>query len=203
MILYGLLCTLGIRGGLTLGYVGAEILTSYWNRRYLRDNASQPSKVHVLNRRVHHGEIGTVLALSSLLLRATPVPTAAAAIVAGIGMGLIKDDHADIGEWFRFKKKNFHKQKYTKIKVTSLKQQKDITVTKGKQHEYSSKSERRSDIFNTLLYPDQGDKKIVGKLIFEPLQKQIRNLIDTQSQTMKQIESQIKKSRSQLQLKKE
>jgi hypothetical protein len=188
---------------LTLGYVGAELLTSYWNRRYLRDNASQPSKVHVLNRRVHHGEIGTVLALSSLLLRATPVPTAAAAIVAGIGMGLIKDDHADIGEWFRFKKKNFHKQKYTKIKVTSLKQQKDITVTKGKQHEYSSKSERRSDIFNTLLYPDQGDKKIVGKLIFEPLQKQIRNLIDTQSQTMKQIESQIKKSRSQLQLKKE
>jgi len=142
---------------------------------------------------VHHGEIGTVLALSSLLLRATSVPTAAVAIVAGIGMGLIKDDHADIGEWFRFKKKNFHKQKYTKIKVTSLKQQKDITVTKGKQHEYNSKSERRSDIFNTLLYPDQGDKKIVGKLIFEPLQKQIRNLIDTQSQTMEQIESQIKK----------
>jgi len=152
---------------------------------------------------VHHGEIGTVLALSSLLLRATSVPTAAVAIVAGIGMGLIKDDHADTGEWFRFKKKNLHKQKYTKIKVTSLKQQKDITVTKGKQHEYNSKSERRSDIFNTLLYPDQGDKKIVGKLIFEPLQKQIRNLIDTQSQTMEQIESQIKKSRSQLQLKKE
>ena len=118
-------------------------------------------------------------------------------------MGLIKDDHADIGEWFRFKKKNFQKQKYTKVKVTSLEQQKDITVTKGKQHEYSSKSERRSDIFDTLLYPDQGNKKIVEKLILEPLQKQIRNLINTRSQAMKQIESQIKKSRSQLQLKKE
>src|SRR6476469_8015457 len=151
MVLYGLLCTLGIRGGLTLGYVGAELLTSYWNRRYLRDNASQPSKVHVLNRRVHHGEIGTVLALSSLLLRATSVPTAAAAIVAGIGMGLIKDDHADIGEWFRFKKKNFEEQK-------------GVSVTEDKQYEYSPKSKRISDIFDTLLYPDQGDKKIVEKL---------------------------------------
>src|SRR6476646_6287294 len=150
MVLYGLLCTLGIRGGLTLGYVGAELLTSYWNRRYLRDNASQTSKVHVLNRRVHHGEIGTVLALSSLLLRVTPVPTAAAAIVAGIGMGLIKDDHADIGEWFRFKKKNFEEQKRTNVKVTSLKHQKDVSVTEDKQYEYSPKSKRISDIFDTL-----------------------------------------------------
>ena len=201
MVLYGLLCTLGIRGGLTLGFIGAELLTSYWNRRNSRDNPSRPSKVHVLNRRLHHGEIGTVLALSSLLLRATSVPTAAAAIVAGIGMGLIKDDHADIGEWFRFKK-NFEEQKYTKVKVTYLKHQKDVPITECKQAEYNSKSERRSNIFDTLLYPDHGDKKIVEKLILEPLQKQVRNLIDTQSQTMKQIESQIKKSRNQLQSKK-
>ncbi len=202
MVFYGLLCTLGIRGGLTMGFIGAELLTSYWNCRNSRDNPSQPSKVHVLNRRLHHGEIGAVLALSSLLLRATSVPTAAVAIVAGIGMGLIKDDHADIGEWFRFKKKNFEEQKRTNVKVTSLKHQKDVSVTEDKQYEYSPKSKRRSDIFDTLLYPDQGDKKIVEKLILEPLQKQVRNLIDTQSQTMKQIESQIKKSRNQLQLKK-
>ena len=202
MVLYGLLCTLGIRGGLTLGYIGAELLTSYWNCRNSRDNTSQRSKVHVLNRRLHHGEIGAVLALSSLILRVTSVPTAAAAIVAGIGMGLIKDDHADIEEWFRFKKKNFEEQKRTNVKVTSLKHQNDVSVTEDKQYEYSHKSKRRSDIFDTLLYPDQGDKKIVEKLILEPLQKQVRNLIDTQSQTMKQIESQIKKSRNQLQLKK-
>ena len=79
MVLYGLLCTLGIRGGLTMGFIGAELLTSYWNCRNSRDNPSQRSKVHVLNRRLHHGEIGAVLALSSLLLRATSVPTAAAA----------------------------------------------------------------------------------------------------------------------------
>lgn len=202
MVFYGLLCTLGIRDGLTMGFIGAELLTSYWNCRNSRYNPSQPSKVHVLNRRLHHGEIGAVLALSSLLLRATSVPTAAAAIVAGIGMGLIKDDHADIGEWFRFKKKNFEEQKRTNVKVTSLKHQKDVSVTEDKQYEYSSKSKRISDIFDTLLYPDQGDKKIVEKLILEPLQKQVRNLIDTQSQTMKQIESQIKKSSNQLQVKK-
>ena len=202
MVLYGLLCTLGIRGGLTLGYIGAELLTSYWNCRNSRDNTSQRSKVHVLNRRLHHGEIGAVLALSSLILRATSVPTAAVAIVAGIGMGLVKDDHADIEEWFRFKKKNFEEQKRTNVKVTSLEHQNDVSVTEDKQYEYSHKSKRRSDIFDTLLYPDQGDKKIVEKLILEPLQKQVRNLIDTQSQTMKQIESQIKKSRNQLQLKK-
>lgn len=194
MVFYGLLCTLGIRGGLTMGFIGAELLTSYWNCRNSRYNPSQPSKVHVLNRRLHHGEIGAVLALSSLLLRATSVPTAAAAIVAGIGMGLIKDDHADIGEWFRFKKKNFEEQKRTNVKVTSLEHQNDVSVTEDKQYEYSP--------FDALLYPDQGDKKIVEKLILEPLQKQVRNLIDTQSQTMKQIESQIKKSRNQLQLKK-
>ena len=66
-------------------------------------------------------------------------------------MGLIKDDHADIGEWFRFKKKNFEKQKYTKVKVTSLKQQKDIPVTKGKQYEHSSKPERKFGHFRYLI----------------------------------------------------
>ena len=61
-------------------------------------------------------------------------------------MGLIKDDHADIGEWFRFKKKNFEEQKRTNVKVTSLKHQKDVSVTEDKQYEYSPKSKRISDI---------------------------------------------------------
>src|SRR5215475_9911165 len=186
-MVYGLLCALGVRGGLTLGFIGAELLTSYWNSRNSSNSPSQPSKVHFLNRRLHHGEIGTVLALSSLLLKATSVPTAAAAIMAGIGMGLIKDDHADIGEWFRFKKKNFEGQEYTKVNVTSNKFQKDISVTECKQDEYRPKSERKSDIFDILSYPDQTDKKMVEKLILESIQKQVRNLVDTQSQTIKQI----------------
>lgn len=197
MVLYALLCTLGIRGGLTLGFIGAELLTSYWNSRNTKDNPSQHRNVHVLNRRLHHGEIGTVLALSSLLLRATSIPAAAAAIMAGVGMGLIKDDHADIGEWFRFKKK-INDQKHTEVKMTTLKNQKGVSASDDTHYEYNSKSERISSIFDMLVSPDHEDKRIVEKLILETLQKQIRNLIDTQSQTMKQIESQIKKSRKQL-----
>lgn len=209
-MVYGILCALGIRGGLTLGIIGAELLTSYWNHRNSRNASSTPTKVHFLNRRLHHGEIGTVLALSSLLLRATSIPSAATAIVAGMGMGLIKDDHADIGEWFRFKKK-IEEQKYTKVKATSHKYQKDIPVTKCpvtdckqyEQYEHGHKSERKPDIFDIMSYPDKVDKKIVEKFILKSLQKQVRSLVDVQSRIMKQIESEIQKSRNQLQLKKE
>jgi hypothetical protein len=63
----------------------------YWNSRIL------PPEVHILGRRVHHGEIGAILSLSSLL--------------AGIGTGLAKDDLVDIKEWFRFKKIGHCKKK--------------------------------------------------------------------------------------------
>jgi hypothetical protein len=205
-MVYGLLCALGIRGGLTLGFIGAELLTSYWNHRNSMNASS--GKVHFLNRRLHHGEIGTVLALSSLLFRATSFPSGAAAIVAGMGMGLIKDDHADIGEWFRFKKK-IDEQKYTKVKTTSHKYQRDLSVTEYtlternqyEQYEHDPKSESKSDVFDILSYPDKIDKKMMEKLILESLQKQVRNLVDAQSRTMKQIELQIEKSRNQLQIK--
>ena len=51
---------------------------------------------------MHHGQIGALLMLS-LFFRGTPVP---AAILAGLGIGLVKDDYADFKEWFLFKKKN-------------------------------------------------------------------------------------------------
>ena len=85
-----------------LGVTAAEILMSYWNFRY---RSSHPPKVYVFNRRIHHGEIGALLALSSLFLRSTPVASIAA-ILTGIGIGLVKDDRADIVEWFRLKKKD-------------------------------------------------------------------------------------------------
>ena len=102
MVLLGLLCGLGIRGGLVLGLTAAEILASYWNFRY---RSSCPPKVYAFNRRIHHGEIGALLALSSLFLRRSNPIASVAAILTGIGIGLVKDDRADIADWFTLKKK--------------------------------------------------------------------------------------------------
>jgi hypothetical protein len=78
-----------------IGVTIAKLLTSSWNSQ------ENPSKVHIFNRRIHHGEIGTLLGLSNLYTK-YPIP---AGILAGIGSGLVKDDHDDIKEWFTFKKK--------------------------------------------------------------------------------------------------
>ena len=106
MVLYGLLCGLGVEGGLILGLTAAEVLASYWNNKN-RTNPegsppSPPQKVYFFNRRMHHGQIGALLMLS-LFFRGMPVP---AAILAGLGIGLVKDDYADFKEWFLFKKKD-------------------------------------------------------------------------------------------------
>jgi hypothetical protein len=78
-----------------IGVTVAKLLTSSWNSQ------ENPSKVHIFNRRIHHGEIGTLLGLSNLCTK-YPIP---AGILAGIGSGLVKDDHDDLKEWFTFKKK--------------------------------------------------------------------------------------------------
>jgi hypothetical protein len=78
-----------------IGVTLAKLITSSWNSR------QNPSKVHIFNRRIHHGEIGILLGLSNLC-RKYPIP---AGILAGIGSGLVKDDHDDMKEWFTFKKK--------------------------------------------------------------------------------------------------
>jgi hypothetical protein len=83
--------------GLVLGIVTSEIISAYWRSRY-----PNPPKVYAFNRRIHHGEIGTLLTLSALLLRRTnPAVSIAAAVLTGIGLGLIKDDRADIKDWFK------------------------------------------------------------------------------------------------------
>jgi len=33
MVLYGLLCSLGVEGGLILGLTAAEVIAGYWNKR--------------------------------------------------------------------------------------------------------------------------------------------------------------------------
>ena len=71
------------------------------NEIFERCGRRNQSKVHIFNRRIHHGEIGTLLGLSNLCTK-YPIP---AGILAGIGSGLVKDDHDDMKEWFTFKKK--------------------------------------------------------------------------------------------------
>jgi ferritin-like metal-binding protein YciE len=79
-----------------IGSAIADILTSYWNSK------QNPSKVYILNRRVHHGAIGALLGLSALYKK-QPMITG---ILSGLGAGLAKDDYNDVKEWFLFKKRD-------------------------------------------------------------------------------------------------
>jgi hypothetical protein len=75
----------------------AKLLTSYWNSQ------QNPGKAYIFNRRVHHGEIGSLLGFSNLFKKAQPLPSG---ILSGLGEGLAKDDYGDVKEWFTFKKKD-------------------------------------------------------------------------------------------------
>jgi hypothetical protein len=79
-----------------LGLEIADILTSYWNSK------ENPSKVYLFDRRVHHGTIGALLSLSTLLRKKSPIATS---VLLGLGAGLARDDYKDFREWFLFKKK--------------------------------------------------------------------------------------------------
>lgn len=81
---------------LTTGSSIGRIITNIWNSQ------KNPGKAYILNRRVHHGEIGILLGLSSLFKKSKP---ATAGVLSGLGEALSKDDIADKGEWFKFKKK--------------------------------------------------------------------------------------------------
>lgn len=74
----------------------AKLLTSYWNSQ------RNPGKAYIFNRRIHHGEIGSLLGLSNLFKKSQPLPTG---VLSGLGEGLAKDDYHDRKEWFTFKKK--------------------------------------------------------------------------------------------------
>ncbi|MDQ6863266.1 MAG: hypothetical protein M3044_05530 [Thermoproteota archaeon] len=75
----------------------AKLLTSYWNSQ------KDPGKAYIFNRRVHHGEIGSLLGFSNLFKKSQPLPSG---ILSGLGEGLAKDDYGDVKEWFTFKKKD-------------------------------------------------------------------------------------------------
>ena len=75
----------------------AKLLTSYWNSQ------RNPGKAYLFNRRVHHGEIGSLLGFSNLFKKSQPLLSG---ILSGLGEGLAKDDYGDVKEWFTFKKKD-------------------------------------------------------------------------------------------------
>jgi hypothetical protein len=81
-----------LRTGSSIG----KLITNIWNSQ------KNPGKAYLLNRRVHHGEVGILLGLSNLIKKSRP---ATAGVFSGLGEALAQDDIADKEEWFSFKKK--------------------------------------------------------------------------------------------------
>jgi hypothetical protein len=81
-----------LRTGSSIG----KLITNIWNSQ------KNPGKAYILNRRVHHGEVGILLGLSNLIKKSRP---ATAGVFSGLGDALAQNDIADKEEWFSFKEK--------------------------------------------------------------------------------------------------
>ena len=92
-----------LRTGSSIG----KLITNIWNSQ------KNPGKAYILNRRVHHGEVGILLGLSNLIKKSRP---ATAGVFSGLGEALAQDDIADKEEWFSFKKK----EDKTKLKTSTI-----------------------------------------------------------------------------------
>jgi hypothetical protein len=185
MVIYGLLCSFGIRGGLMLGFATAELLLSYWKSRY---NESPSPRVYIFGRRIHHGEIGTLLALSYIFFGRTSI-SMPATILTGIGLRLVMDDYADFSEWFRLKKKDASQRP----RAGALLDQKKEPI---KEHINNNNNE----VIPSFLCRNESisNAKKTSKNIIESLRKQIRSIIEAQTQSIKCIELQIQQSRKHL-----
>jgi hypothetical protein len=82
-----------LRTGSSIG----KLITNIWNSQ------KNPGKAYILNRRVHHGEVGILLGLSNLIKKSRP---ATAGVMSGLGEALSQDDIADKNDWFSYKKKD-------------------------------------------------------------------------------------------------
>jgi hypothetical protein len=173
MVLYALLCGLGVEGGLILGLTAAEVIASYWNNRNRTNSGgsppSTPQKVYLFNRRMHHGQIGALLMLS-LFFRGTPVPVA---ILTGLGIGLVKDDYADFKEWFLFKKKDQNENK------RSFKPDHD-------NNHYSV----NQDVIEDRLHGENIDIATSNKPFLLSMYEKIVTIIETQSESVNNMKSQ-------------
>ena len=185
MVIYGLLCSLGIRGGLMLGFATAELLLSYWKSRY---NESPSPRVYIFGRRIHRGEISTLLALSSIFFGRTSI-SMPATILTGIGLRLVMDDYADFSEWFRLKKKDASQRP----RAGALLDQKKEPI---KEH-----INNNNEVIPSFLCRNESisnAKKTSKNIILESLRKQIRSIIEAQTQSINCIELQIQQSRKHL-----
>ena len=184
MVIYGLLCSLGIRGGLMLGFATAELLLSYWKSRY---NESPSPRVYIFGRRIHHGEIGTLLALSSIFFGRTSI-SMPATILTGIGLRLVMDDCVDFSEWFRLKKKDA----FQRPRAGALLEQKKEPIL---EHINNNNNE----VIPSFLSRNESisNAKKTSKNI-ESLRRQIQSIIEAQTQSINCIELQIQQSRKHL-----
>jgi hypothetical protein len=134
------------------------------------------------------------LGISALFLRGTSNPAAAAAaILTGMGIGLVKDDYLDIMNWFKFTKKKNVDQEQTRVPTT--KQEKEqVTATVKKPHDTCKKPEEKRSSLAEIISTTHVHKKA----ILDQLRKHILILIETQSQTIKQIDLQIKETKKHL-----
>jgi hypothetical protein len=180
MVLYALLCGLGVEGGLILGLTAAEVIASYWNNRNRTNSGgsppSTPQKVYFFNRRMHHGQIGALLMLS-LFFRGTPVPVA---ILTGLGIGLVKDDYADFKEWFLFKKKDQNENK------RSFKPDHD--------NDHDSVNQ---DVIEDRLHGENIDIVASNKPFLLSMYEKIVTIIETQSESVNNMKSQSREMRRQ------
>ena len=180
MVLYALLCGLGVEGGLILGLTAAEVIASYWNNRNRTNSGesppSTPQKVYLFNRRMHHGQIGALLMLS-LFFRGTPVPVA---ILTGLGIGLVKDDYADFKEWFLFKKKDQNENK------KSFKTDHDNDHYSGNQK-----------VIEDHLHGENIDIADSNKPLLLSMYEKIVTIIETQSEFVNNMKSQSRELRRQ------
>jgi hypothetical protein len=195
MVLYGLLCSLGVEGGLLLGLTAAEVIAGYWNKRYQtnpKESAHPPQKVYLLNRRMHHGQIGLLLMLP-LFFRGSSIP---AAILTGIGIGLAKDDYADIREWFLFKKKDEHENKERSVSGHN-----NESVVKRRSNNSDLNSDNQ-DIDNRVNSHGENNETVTSeKPLLISLSKQISNLIKAELELTSDIKLQsreLQKQRIQL-----
>jgi uncharacterized membrane protein (DUF106 family) len=135
--------------GLILGIVASEIISAYWRSRY--PNAP---KVYAFNRRIHHGELGVLLTLSAFLLRRTnPAVSIAAAVLTGIGLGLVKDDRADIMDWFKLDKNEKDDAVYNEEKEKLQHMQKQIRSLIDAQEEEIELQIKRSETMISSQVP--------------------------------------------------
>ncbi len=180
MVLYALLCGLGVEGGLILGLTAAEVIASYWNNRNRTNSGgsppSTPQKVYFFNRRMHHGQIGALLMLS-LFFRGTPVPVA---ILTGLGIGLVKDDYVDFKEWFLFKKKDQNENK------RSFKPDHD--------NDHDSVNQ---DVIEDRLHGENIDIVASNKPFLLSMYEKIVTIIETQSESVNNMKSQSREMRRQ------